>query len=118
MPTTAVLLRGAALLVIVMPMTADSMNCGPAAERRNTFPKAGRVHVTSDPSAVAGCAELREIDLSGAPEDRADGRGRDDRDAILESIAAQAGGNTVLIFKRTPQFVQARAFRCPEERGR
>jgi hypothetical protein len=112
MPTTAVLLRGAALLFIVMPMTTDSTNCRPATEKNGTAMKAGSVKITADASAVAGCKELREIDLSGNPEQGNDARVADDRDAILKSIAAEEGGDAVLILKRTRQFVQARAFRC------
>ncbi|MGH9441623.1 MAG: hypothetical protein ACRD16_05070 [Thermoanaerobaculia bacterium] len=108
MPTSSVLLRGAALALIVLPVAADSAHCRRAPVEMKASRKSVRVRITEDSASVAGCDALPEIDLSGAPE------GPDSRDAILESVASRAGGNTVLVLKRTPQFIQARAFHCPD----
>src|ERR1700688_2402704 len=61
------------------------------------------VTITEDPAAVARCANLREINLSGP----GDGSNRNaERDADLEAIAAHSGGNVILILERSPEFVR------------
>jgi hypothetical protein len=71
-----------------------------------------RFAITNDPSVIARCALLREVNLSG--EAGANGVGRDEpeRDSNLEAIAEQAGGDVVLVLERTPVLVRGRIYRC------
>jgi hypothetical protein len=118
MSPTPLLLRIAALVLAVMPMTADSVSRRHTSESgASPVRRVDRVRMTEDPASVAGCSALREIDLSGAVGNGNDVRSEDERDAILQSIAAHEGANTIFVLQRNPHFVRSQAFRCPEDGG-
>jgi len=118
MSTTPLLLRIAALVLAVVPITADSVLRRHTWESRaSSVLKMDRVTMTADSTSVAGCAALREIDLSGAVGDGNDLRSDHERDAILQSIAAHAGANVVLVLQRNSQFVRSQTYHCPDDGG-
>lgn len=67
-----------------------------------------RVTIGGDPSIAAGCRMVKTLNLSG----RTETDGEANRDGILEGIAADAGGDTVLILERTPDFVRGTIYQC------
>jgi hypothetical protein len=71
-----------------------------------------RVTITNDSSVIAHCALVREINLSGEAGTNTNGRNESERDSSLEVIAADAGGDVVLVLERTPGFVRGRIYRC------
>ncbi len=78
--------------------------------RKETRP----VTIATDLSVVAGCRMVRRVNLSGRIGTNGVAKDEADRNANLEAIAADAGGDTVLILERTPNFVRGAIYRCED----
>lgn len=55
---------------------------------------------------------VRQITLSGELGDDNDMQNESDRDSYLQSMAADAGGNAVLVLQRTPVLVRGSVYQC------
>jgi hypothetical protein len=72
------------------------------------------IMITNDNSTILHCALVREVTFSGEVGANSDLLSESDRDSNLKVIAADAGGNVVLVLERARGFIRGRIYRCAD----